>query len=106
MASTRRRLSEASATRLICSGRLSTPTLGCGPFSSVLPAELGGDHHLSLERLQRFADQFLVRERPIHFRRIEEGDAALDSLVKKSDHLLFVGRLVAKTHSHAAEPES
>src|SRR5512143_1184970 len=33
MASTRRRLSEASATRLICSGRLSSPTLGCGPFS-------------------------------------------------------------------------
>ncbi len=70
----------------------------------MFPAELGGDHHLSLERLQRFADQFLVRERTVDFRRIEEGHAAFDSLVQEIDHLLFVGWRVAKAHSHAAQP--
>ena len=56
------------------------PNAGMRPLFPVLPAELGGDHHLTLERLQRFTDQFLIRERPVHFRGIKEGDAALDRL--------------------------
>jgi len=72
-------------------------------FGIMLPPELGGDHHLSLERFQCFAHQFLVRERSVYFRGVEERDATLDSFVKEIDHLLFVGWSVAKTHSHAAK---
>src|SRR5262245_550681 len=72
----------------------------------VLKAELCGDHHLSAERLKRFTHEFLVGERPIDFSRIEEGDAALNGCVEKGDHLLLVGRRVAKAHAHTARPKS
>jgi hypothetical protein len=35
--------------------------------------ELGRYHHLIADRLERFADQFLVGERPIGFGCIEQG---------------------------------
>ena len=72
----------------------------------MFPSELGGDHHLSLERFQRFADQFLVREWTVHFGCVEESEAALDRFVKEFDHLLFVGWCIAETHPHAAKPEA
>ena len=54
---------------------------GCpGPFAriAVLEAELGGDHHLVAERRKRLAEQFLIGERAIGFRRVEEGDATFE----------------------------
>ncbi len=72
-------------------------------FLAMLPAELGGDHNLSLEGFQSFAYQFLIRERTVYFRRIEEGDTAFDSLVQEIDHFLFVSRFITKAHAHAAQ---
>ena len=40
-----------------------------------LEAELGGDHHLVADRLQRLADHLLVRERAIDLGGVEEGHA-------------------------------
>ena len=67
-----------------------------------IEAELGGDHHFSLERLDPLAHQFFVGEWTIDFSGVEEGDATLNRLVKKSDHLLLVGNWVfIMAHSHA-----
>ena len=79
---------------------------GTGAFLGVvLEAELGGDDHLALVRFQRFTHQFFVGERPIHFRRVKEGDPVVDRRVQEMDHFLFVGRRVAKAHAHAAQPK-
>ena len=48
------RLSEASATCLMCSGRLSSARLL--PVGVEVEPELGGDHHLVAERRERLAD--------------------------------------------------
>ena len=71
----------------------------------MLPAELGGDDHFATERFKGFTHQLLVGEWSVDFRRIEKRDATLDRLVHERDHLLFVGRRVAKTHPHTAQPE-
>ncbi len=46
--------------------------------SPVLEAELGGNHDLVAEGRQRLANQFLVGERTIGLRGVEEGDAAFE----------------------------
>ena len=100
------RFSEPSTACLICSGRLLSadplrPALGV-----ELEPELGGDHHLAAERRERLAHQLLVGEGAVDFRRVEEGDAALDGRADQRDHLCLVGgRAVAEAHAHAAEPE-
>jgi hypothetical protein len=69
-------------------------------------AELGGNHHLPAERRQCFPKEFFVGEWTIDFRRIEEGDAAVNRRVQKSDHLPLVGdRAFMMAHSHATEPK-
>ena len=105
MASTLSRLSEASATSLICSGRLSSPA--CLPvFWIEFEPELGGDHHLPAEGSEGFTHEFFVGERAVDFSRIEECDAAFDGCPDNRDHLLLVfGRTVAEAHSHAAEAD-
>ena len=105
MASTRSRLREASATSLICSGRLSRPT--CLPVAgSSLNPNLRSDDHLSPEGREGFAHEFFVRERAVDLGGVEEGDAALDGRPKQLDHLLPVlGRTVAEAHPHAAQAE-
>ena len=77
MVSTLSRLSEPSATSLMCSGRLSRPTARL-PVRIELEAELGRDHDLVAEGRERFADELFVRERAIDFGRVEERDAAID----------------------------
>src|SRR6185437_13913270 len=47
-------------------------------------AELGCDHHLVTHWGEGFADEFLIRERAVNFRGIEEGNAALDSRADES----------------------
>ena len=72
------RLSEASATALMCSGRLLSPAAALAGRQIDVEAELGRDHHLVTDGRERLADQFLVGERAIDLGGIEEGDAALD----------------------------
>ena len=73
----------------------------------VFEPELGGDRHLTAERLKRLAHKVFVGERSVHFGRIEEGDATVNRGVQERDHLLpGTDRAVAEAHSHAAEPES
>ena len=68
--------SEASATCLMCSGRLFRPALLA--VGVEVEAELGGDHDLVADRGERLAHQLLVDERPVDLGGVEEGDAALD----------------------------
>lgn len=69
-------------------------------------AELGRDHDLVAYRSERFPDELLVRERAVHLRRVEEGDAAVDRGADERDHHPHVaGGAVAPAHRHAAEPD-
>jgi hypothetical protein len=55
---------------------------------------------------KRLADQFLVGERPIDFRRVKKSDPTLHRGANQADHVLPVGGWpVPETHSHAAEAE-
>jgi hypothetical protein len=72
-----------------------------------IESELGGDDHLSAERLKGFSDELFVVERAVDLSRIEKGDATLDGGMDKSDRVLLLREwLIGKGHSHAAEPES
>src|SRR5207245_5813871 len=72
-----------------------------------LEPELRRDHDLIANRGERLADELLVREGPVGFGGVEERDAAFDGQPDERDHLLLVcRRTVAKTHRHAAQPES
>ena len=78
------------------------------PFiaAAQVEPELGGDHHLSAKRSQRFAHQLFVDERPVDFGGVKECDAALHGRVQQRRHLLLIfGRAVRKAHSHAAEAD-
>ena len=88
MTSVLSRFSDASATCLMCSGRLSRPAACRSRIE--LEAELGGDHHLVAEGRQGLAHQFFVGERTVHFRGVEEGDAAFDGRPNQRDLLLLV----------------
>ena len=54
------------------------------PVGTEILAEFGADHYLVPEGGQRFAHQFLVRERTVDLGGVEEGDAALDGTVRSS----------------------
>ena len=70
--SVRSRSSERSTLRLIVSGRLSRPV---GSAGLEIEPELGRDHDLVADGLERFADELFVRERPVDLRGVEERDA-------------------------------
>ena len=68
--------------------------------------ELGGDDDPIAHRRQRFAQQFLVRERTVNLRGIEERHAFVDRGADQIDRLPFIGgRAVAKAQSHTAQPQ-
>src|SRR5436189_3565915 len=72
----------------------------------VLDAELGGDHHLFSERLERFTHELFILIRTVDLGGIEERGAALERRADERDHRLLVGRrAVALAHPHAAEAE-
>src|SRR4029450_10066301 len=74
-------------------------------FGTNFETEFGGYHYLPAEWSQRFADQFFVCKRTVHFSGIKKCYAELDGLPQQRDHLILVfGRTVAKAHSHTAEP--
>ena len=98
------RLSDPSATRLMCSGRLFSPS--AFPSGVDVEAELGGDHHLVAEGREGLADELLVGERAVDLGGVEEGDAALDGRPDQRDPVPLVrGRAVAEAQAHAAEAE-
>ena len=69
-------------------------------------AELGGDGHLALERLERLANEFLIGEGVIDLGRVEEGDAALDGRAGERDHFIPIrGRAAVMVHPHAAQAD-
>ena len=106
MTSTLSRLSEPSATSLMCSGRLFRPDQPGDPSGSELEPELGGDHHLLAEGGEGFAHEFFVRVRAVDLGGVEEGDAAFDGRPEQGNHLLLVlGRAVGEAHPHAAEAD-
>ena len=68
-------------------------------------AELCGDRDLVAERFQPFADQRLVGERAIDFRRVEQADAELDGAMKRADRIGLVLPAIGVAHAHAAEAD-
>ena len=66
------RLSEASATSLMCSGRQAA-LLACARID--VEAETGCDHDLLADRGKRLAHQFLVGERAVDFGGVEKRNA-------------------------------
>src|SRR5207245_10641167 len=74
-------------------------------FGTKFESALGSDYHSLTHRSQRFADELFIHERPVNFRGVEKCDTKFDRLPNQRDHLLLIfRRTVAKTHSHAAEP--
>ena len=76
MASILSRFSEASATCLMCTDRLSWPVLF--PFGPDFETEFCGYHYLSTEGSKRFTHKFFVREGAMRFRSVEKRDATFD----------------------------
>ena len=87
MRSVRRRLSEASTTFLMRSGRLFRPTV-----PSISKPNLRGDRDPVAEGRERFADKFLARVGAIHFGGIEERDAFFVGCPDDPDALGFCRR--------------
>jgi hypothetical protein len=65
-------------------------------------AELGGDHDLIPDRAQRFADEDLVRERPVRLGGVEQGHATFDRRPDDRDTLLPIRRRTV----HGFEPHA
>jgi hypothetical protein len=76
-------------------------------FSAVcFPAEFGGDHDIVAKRSESFADEFLVRERSVHWRGVKGRNAAFGRGTEERDDLLLVFRgPIGSAHSHAAEAD-
>ena len=68
-------------------------------------AELGREHDAVAPAADRAADQLLVRERPVHVGRVEEGHAELERAVDRRDRFGVVAGAVELGHAHAAEAE-
>ena len=83
-----RRLSDASATALMCSGRLLRPFHPEPPSGLRLKAELGTDHDLFADRGKRFASKHSHWRMGHTFRPRHEGDATIYGGLSERDHLL------------------
>ena len=69
-------------------------------------AELGGDDDLVANWRERLADEFLVGERAVGFRRVKQAHAAIVGGADQLDHLGLVGGWpVGGAHAHASEAE-
>lgn len=68
--------------------------------------ELGGDHNLRAERRDRFADQLLVRERPVRLGRVEQGDAAVEGVADQPDRVRLLHDMAIRARQpYAAKAE-
>jgi len=71
-----------------------------------LEAELGCDHDCFANGRECLAHQLLVRERAVDFRRVEEGDPAVDRRADQRNSFPPGDRpTVAVAQAHAAEPD-
>src|SRR5690348_5423274 len=69
-------------------------------------AELGGDGDLAAIRLERLADDVLIRERPVDLRGVEEGHTSFRSGTNQCDGLRAVdGGAEPEAQPHAADPD-
>ena len=68
-----------------------------------VPAELGGNDHLTSEGAERFADELLVAEGAIGLGGVYERDATLDRRAEQRDHLPAIDWVAV---AHGAERES
>src|SRR5207237_7488418 len=74
-------------------------------FGTNFETELGSDHYFFTERSERFAREFFVRERTVHFSGIEKRHTLFECRSNQRNHLLLVlGRTVAKAHSPPPPP--
>ncbi len=72
-----------------------------------IEAEFRRDNDAFLERRERFADQFLVRERSVDLGGVEESNAAPDGGADQSDHLVPIRSGAAMiVQAHATEADS
>ena len=101
-----RRLSEASATWRMCSGRLLRPCQPGLPSRLRLKPNLVAMTTLSRTDESALPTRIFVGEGAVDFSGVEEGNAAVDGGVEKRDHvsLFWVGQ-IGKAHAHAAEAE-
>ncbi len=97
------RLSDASAT----SSDVCGPAVQTGLLAAFeLEAELRRNRHAVADRREGLADELLVREGPVRFGGIEEGDPAFNRRADDRDPLLPSSRrAVAEADSHAAKAE-
>ncbi len=74
----------------MCSGRLDRPT-----FAALVvkgEPELGGHHHLVVERFQRFSHDLLVGERTVDLGRVKKRHAAFDGRPDEGNGVVAVGQ--------------
>jgi len=73
----------------------------------ILEPELGGNHDVIAEWLQRLANNLFVGEGAIGFRRVEKSDAAFKCGANERNGLLALsGRPIAEAQPHAAQANS
>ena len=78
------------------------------PEGAVLAAhvaELRRELHVVSPARYGLADELLVRERPVHVRRVDKGDAEVDGPLDRRDRFTLVARTVELAHPHAPEPQ-
>src|ERR1700738_3797656 len=78
-----------------------------GPSVRIeLEPEFGGDHDLSTEGREGFANELFVCERAVNFGSVKECDSTLNSCPEKGDHFLLIrSRAIGKAHSHTTQPD-
>ena len=91
--STLRRVSEASATSLMCSGRLSRSFKARSLVGSISNPNFVAITSGLTEQREAFAHELFVHESAVRLSRIEEGHPAFDRRPEERDHLpLLRGR--------------
>src|SRR5687768_15548366 len=70
-----------------------------------VPSELRGDDHALALTAQRAPEQLLIRERPVHLRRIEQRHTEIDGAMDRGDRLLLIRLAIRLAHAHATEAE-
>ena len=91
----------------MCAGRLFRPSSTLSGLRVDIPAELRGDDDLIADGSQSLTHEFLIREWPVCFRRVEDRHAALGGGANDPDAFLPVcRRTVAVAQAHATVSDS